>query len=197
MNDSSEHTIDATAELADLRTGPGILILSTDTKLLHMNRRAWELVRQINESQNVKAVGGLLPASVTQICAEIHRRMRVRRESRDWEQIEIRRVAETSDQPVLLRGFGLPGGGNHKARVLIIMERIGRRENTAQPLKHRFQLTNREQTIVQHLVKGLTNKEIAAALHITEPTVKAHIKNIMEKTKCTTRTAIVAQFLHP
>jgi DNA-binding CsgD family transcriptional regulator len=39
----------------------------------------------------------------------------------------------------------------------------------------------------------LTNKEIGNALGITEPTVKAHIKHIMEKMKCTTRTAIVSR----
>lgn len=196
MADSSEHKGNDVADLADLRTGPGILILSTDTKLLHMNRRGWELVRQINESRSVKAVGGLLPTAVTQICTEIQRLMRIQRDSKDWEQIEVRRLAETANQPVLLRGFGLPGGGTQKARVLIIMESIGRREKAVQQLKHRFQLTNREQMIVQNLAKGMTNKQIAAALHITEPTVKAHIKHIMEKTKCPTRTAIVAKILH-
>jgi DNA-binding NarL/FixJ family response regulator len=50
--------------------------------------------------------------------------------------------------------------------------------------------------VVQNLAKGWTNKEIAMELGISEPTVKAHIKNIMDKTKCTTRTAIVAQVLH-
>jgi len=75
------------------------------------------------------------------------------------------------------------------------MEVMGRRERVAQQVQKRFNLTNREQTVVQTLAKGLTNKEIATALGITEPTVKAHIKHIMEKTKCTTRTGIIAQVL--
>jgi len=75
------------------------------------------------------------------------------------------------------------------------MEVMGRRERVAQQVQKRFHLTNREQTVVQTLAKGLTNKEIATALGITEPTVKAHIKHIMEKTKCTTRTGIIAQVL--
>jgi len=182
--------------LADLRGGPGILILSTDHKLLHMNRRGWELVRQINETQAVKA-GGLLPAAVTEICAEIHGLLRAQIGSKDWEQLEVRRLAGDQKQPVLLRGFGLPGvDPAHHSRVLIVMEIMGRRERATYQMKERFQLTDREQTVVQNLAKGLTNKEIATALGITEPTVKAHIKHIMEKTKCTTRTAIVAQVLH-
>ena len=181
--------------LADLRSGPGILILSTDTRLLHMNRRGWELIRQINDTQPLKA-GGLLPVAVTEICSEIQSLLSAQLGSKDWEQLEIRRLAGDTKKPVLLRGFGLPGSEPSHAKVLVVMEVMGRRERLAQQLKERFQLTTREQSVVQNLSKGLTNKEIANELGITEPTVKAHIKHIMEKTKCTTRTAIVAQVLH-
>ena len=57
--------------------------------------------------------------------------------------------------------------------------------------KRRFQLTDREVNVVQHLLKGMTNKEIANEMHVTEQTVKEHIKNIMKKTKTLTRTAIL------
>ena len=55
------------------------------------------------------------------------------------------------------------------------------------------QLTNREQSVVENLAKGWTNKEIANALHITEQTVKEHIKHIMRKTNSTTRTGVLVQ----
>ena len=161
-----------------------------------MNRRGWDLIRQINEAQAVKA-GGLLPIAVTQVCTQIQTLLKIQQGSKDWEQMEIRRFAGGTKCPVLLRGFGLPGSSNDKhSRVLIIMETVGRRETLAIQAKERFQLTEREHTVVQNLAKGWTNKEIATELGITEPTVKAHIKHIMEKTKCTTRTGIVAQFLH-
>ena len=182
--------------IADLRCGLGILLLSVDTRLLHMNRKGWELIKQINEAQDLKAEG-LIPTVITQICAEIYKLLQAQLGSKDWEQLEVRRVAGNLKHPVLLRGFGLPSGGNNKhSRVLIIMESIGRREKAAEQAKERFQLTNREQSVVQNLARGWTNKEIASALGITEPTVKAHIKHIMEKTKCTTRTGVLAQILH-
>jgi DNA-binding CsgD family transcriptional regulator len=182
--------------IASLRGGPGILILSGESKLLHMNRRGWELIREINESQLVKA-GGLLPSAISQVCSEIHDLLKIQQGPKDWEQVEVRRLAGGATCPVLLRGFGLPGGNNAKqSRVLIIMEAVGRREKLALQAKERFQLTEREQTVVQNLAKGWTNKEIALELGITEPTVKAHIKHIMEKTRCTTRTGIVAQLFH-
>jgi DNA-binding NarL/FixJ family response regulator len=55
-----------------------------------------------------------------------------------------------------------------------------------------FQLSHRETMVIQDLLKGWTNKEIAEELHITEQTVKEHVKHIMEKTNTTTRTGILS-----
>jgi DNA-binding NarL/FixJ family response regulator len=61
--------------------------------------------------------------------------------------------------------------------------------------KELFRLTDREVSVVQHLLKGWTNKEIANALTVTEQTVKEHIKHIMAKTKTSTRTGILVHVL--
>ncbi|MFC7442705.1 response regulator [Laceyella putida] len=42
-------------------------------------------------------------------------------------------------------------------------------------------LTGREQEILTHVAKGLSNREIAAICMISEYTVKNHLKNIMQK----------------
>ena len=77
------------------------------------------------------------------------------------------------------------------------MEELGRRQNlNTDHARGKFQLTNREQAVVEHLAKGWTNKEIANALLITEQTVKEHIKHIMRKTTATTRTGILVQLFN-
>lgn len=43
------------------------------------------------------------------------------------------------------------------------------------------ELTPREVEVLEEVVEGSTNKEIAQALHITENTVKIHLRNILEK----------------
>ncbi len=48
-------------------------------------------------------------------------------------------------------------------------------------------LTKREKEILTHVIKGLTNREIAAALYISENTVKNHLRNIMEKLQMNNR----------
>ena len=45
------------------------------------------------------------------------------------------------------------------------------------------ELTEREKEILFELVKGLSNKEIAEVLYISDKTVKIHINKIL-KTKC-------------
>ena len=54
-------------------------------------------------------------------------------------------------------------------------------------------LTDRELQVLNHIAKGLRNKEIGAALNIAEDTVKIHIKNIFGKLNVIDRTAAVAR----
>jgi DNA-binding NarL/FixJ family response regulator len=43
-------------------------------------------------------------------------------------------------------------------------------------------LTNREQQLVPMIGRGMTNKEIAAQLSLSEQTVKNHVHRILRKT---------------
>ncbi len=56
---------------------------------------------------------------------------------------------------------------------------LGSNETQVSPLLE--QLSQREQEVVQALEKGMSNKEIAMALKITERTVKAHLSSVYEK----------------
>jgi DNA-binding CsgD family transcriptional regulator len=53
-------------------------------------------------------------------------------------------------------------------------------------------LTQRERDVLRHVAQGSRNREIAERLFISEETVKAHIKHIMEKLGATHRTQAVA-----
>jgi DNA-binding CsgD family transcriptional regulator len=58
-----------------------------------------------------------------------------------------------------------------------------------------YELTPRELEVVRHLVDGQTNGEIAAALWITQRTVRAHVERILEKLDVTNRSGAVAKAL--
>lgn len=52
-------------------------------------------------------------------------------------------------------------------------------------------LSNREQEVMEHLAQGMSNKQIANALYISEKTVKNHVSNILRKLKVNDRTQAV------
>jgi len=56
-----------------------------------------------------------------------------------------------------------------------------------------FDLTMRESEVASLLVRGSSNREIAEALHISEHTVKTHLKGIFNKTDTRSRGQAVAR----
>jgi len=53
-------------------------------------------------------------------------------------------------------------------------------------------LTNREQTVINHIAAGRSNKEIASELNIAVYTVKSHVHNTLEKLALHTRLELAA-----
>jgi len=190
---------DQSERLDGQRSGPGILVLTPTLQLLQMNTRALELSRRINLAQSGSLAGCVLPAAVTELCGEIRKMLESRIEPKDWEQVEVKRLAGDVERPVFLRGFGLPDWGGQQPCILVVMEELHRQDRAAIDLAmQRFQLTPREQSVIEHLAKGWTNKEIAHTLGIAEQTVKQHFKRLLGKTNTTTRTGLLVRlFLFP
>jgi DNA-binding CsgD family transcriptional regulator len=172
----------------------GIIVLAPSLQLRYRNQGARVLCEQINKCMSVKTASGVLPPAVTSLAEEIQRLLRIRTESKDWEQMQIRRVAGDPYRPVLLCGFGLIDAELSKSRIVIVLQETSPAFSHKRVLdrsKEKFQLTLREAEILEHLLKGWTNKEIATALRISEQTVKEHIRHLLAKTGITTRTGMV------
>lgn len=56
-------------------------------------------------------------------------------------------------------------------------------------------LTNREQQIFQEIAKGYSNKDISENLHISEGTVKVHVKSLLKKLQIKSRVEAAILFL--
>ena len=57
-------------------------------------------------------------------------------------------------------------------------------------------LTEREKDVLEFVVKGLSNKEVARALNISEGTVKIHVSNILGKLNVSSRTEAAVKAAH-
>ncbi|GAA4057262.1 MadR family response regulator transcription factor [Actinomadura miaoliensis] len=57
------------------------------------------------------------------------------------------------------------------------------------PERPRF--TERELTVLRHLARGLSNRDIGAEMYISETTVKFHVRNIMRKMDAGSRAEVV------
>jgi DNA-binding CsgD family transcriptional regulator len=180
--------------LVKKRSDSGFLVLSSSLQVLHWDTRAWELCQKITVRVNGHSAANVLPLSVVAFAREIVKLMEIRSLPNDWERFQLRRVITNGEDPIFLSGIGLPDPiGDDDSRVLLILEEIRRKQGfSLEEAQERFQLTMRETQVVEHLLKGCTNKEIASAIAISEQTVKEHIKHIMKKTKTTTRTGILA-----
>jgi DNA-binding NarL/FixJ family response regulator len=64
-------------------------------------------------------------------------------------------------------------------------------------VRNRTQLSRREQQLLQLLCAGLTNKEIANQLHLSEHTVKNHVHRILRKTGTTDRVELIDLYRSP
>ncbi|MDR5694902.1 MAG: response regulator transcription factor [Armatimonadota bacterium] len=57
-------------------------------------------------------------------------------------------------------------------------------------------LSVREWEILLHIAQGFTDREIATRLHISETTVKTHVRSILKKTQTRNRTEAVTKVLY-
>lgn len=72
-----------------------------------------------------------------------------------------------------------------------ILEEFSRRLDVAAAAPQ-DELTEREREVLQAVSGGASNREVAAALHISENTVKFHMKNILDKLHLRSRAEVVA-----
>ena len=80
--------------------------------------------------------------------------------------------------------------------VAIVLERCGAASHFIGRMSEHFRLTAREREVVELLIQGLTNKEIAARMQISPNTVRAFLRMVMGKLGISTRSGIVGAVFH-
>jgi NarL family two-component system response regulator LiaR len=60
------------------------------------------------------------------------------------------------------------------------------------PTSAHYNLSEREREVLQHMIEGLTNSEIADRMYISRSTVKFHVSRLLAKLNATTRAEAIA-----
>ncbi|EFM18579.1 response regulator [Pantoea sp. PNT01] len=95
-------------------------------------------------------------------------------------------------EPEILLGHILQASRGEKVFSEGVASYLDNRQHSADPLRL---LTDRECDVLQEVARGLSNKEIAAILHISEETVKVHIRNLLRKLDVRSRVAATVMWL--
>jgi DNA-binding CsgD family transcriptional regulator len=180
---------------ADQRAGHGVLLATPRGQILWTDTRAAELCQQMPGV--AETLEGALPVPVIKIVKEIAELLELRNHSKDWEAFNLMRIIKGRKTHIFVAGIGLPAGVSHEtdSAVLLTLDVIAPRKSVSR--LQAFQLTAKETTVAELLLKGSTNKDIADAIGVTIQTAKEHVKHIMEKTKTNTRTGIVMAIAGP
>ena len=177
----------------------GIVLLSSTGNLLYLNQAGWEGFQHLNQRSGAEQ-GALVPLVVRELCTELTMALKgVPRSERAA--VGERVKALTGPYPVRLHASRVPASDKSTStgwQILVLIEPLAQPDRAVvQDAQERFQLTAREQQVLERLTKGWTNKEIANDLGVTEATIKAFIKHLMQKMQCTTRTGLVARLYRP
>jgi len=180
-------------EIIAKRSAPGVLVLDLEGRLLYSNQEALELLVVLQGGDG----GEVVPREVYDLCGRL--KGHAKQTGAVFGVIMHGGGAGEAEAHCSLRAFLLGDhreGSSPAGHVMVLLEKINRnRQVDVEKARLKFQLSKRETEVVRLICQGLGNREIAAAIFISEFTVKDHLKSIMRKMDVGSRNEIVAALL--
>ncbi|AXQ14963.1 DNA-binding response regulator [Shewanella algae] len=99
-------------------------------------------------------------------------------------------------EPDLLLGQLKEAMSGHRVISAEVEDYLFELKNAANEEAWLDSLTPRELQILQHLAEGQSNRVISEELHISEGTVKVHVKNLLRKANAKSRTEMAVRYLN-
>ncbi|WP_145553904.1 two-component system response regulator NarL [Yersinia canariae] len=100
-------------------------------------------------------------------------------------------LLKDSEPEILLENIRLASRGE-KVFSDAVTQYLSSRDEQVNPFS---ELTERELDVLQEVARGMSNKQVAFELHISEETVKVHIRNLLRKLNVRSRVAATIMFL--
>lgn len=175
------------------RTQPGILIFKQHQELVFINSEAVNFLKGINKKKDLFKKQDKIPDEVLKVCRSL-KKISASGAERPCCNASISHNGQLySIRALPLFHTGKKNGSSH---TMVIIERCTPRRNIdIEKVTAKFNLAKREAEVVEGIVKGFTNREIASALCLSEYTVKDYIKRIMNKLGVESRTLIFCRVI--
>ena len=177
------------AALASKRTGPGIFLFSQECHLLFANKQALQFNQRLSEAGRCQTGQGLIAPSIIKFSEEVSASLRLKPEPKDWETYKLERIAFAQPHSLLLRGIEI----SRIRSVLILIETMREQQHAEPGFRSAVHLTERQRTVLSCLARGMTNKEIANQIGLSEHTVRDPMKLLMRRAGTSTRTGLLAR----
>jgi DNA-binding NarL/FixJ family response regulator len=191
------------------RTTPGILILTASSDLVYINAEGREVLStfaiNLKGCSNHNMVLLPIPELVTDLCSQLKQMIQsYNTKTLDLDALEkktptVRALSITGSEVYSFRAFFLCNNQrsvNDSGYILVLIERVSptKKLNMIRAAEQ-YKLSKREIEVVELLIRGYKNKEIAEKLCVCVYTVEDHFKKIMKKVRAGNRTGISAKLL--
>jgi DNA-binding CsgD family transcriptional regulator len=194
-------------EVIAQRSTPGILIFTASGEPVYINAEAREVLIPIglngNGVQKKQETTVSIPDTVVDLCNQLQYKVSSNTPEPTGPGPEktpsILALSSRGMDVFSFRAFFLSDSQDNSNGVAYILVLVERAAPTKKINIHKaavaFTLSRRETEVLELVVQGLKNKEIAQRLCICVYTTEDHIKKIMKKMQVANRTSIIAKLL--
>ena len=167
----------------------GLLVLNEQLEIMELNRTAAEIIgcadNDPEEPRDYKA-----PPEIVRACLDIKAKLNTGLKSK---KITLERQDTQKEIKAEVRFIDYIEGA---CLFLVVLGHYEIIHNWADGLRIK-QISPREMDVIECLLEGLTNREIARRLFISENTVQNHLKSIFKKTDVRSRAVLIRQLVGP
>lgn len=184
-------TLSAVSSAAIKRADFGFLLLDSTQKLIFANEEVVRILSYPNGRQMLGSSGYVDRLVLDKICPILRREGSSR-------QFPLINEFQSGRRRYRCRVFSVThraGNSGRREDIALLFERAAAPSVDLSKLREKYGLTEREQETLQHLVRGLTSKEIASRMQISPNTVKAFLRLVMIKMRVSHRAAILSKVI--
>lgn len=178
------------AQITRSRRTPGVIILDREGSVRYFNQSVEGIIPLLCAlpDEGLPSGNTTIPATIRTLCRKVG----------------YGAVATASDTivsatgtPYAVRLFPLTGVAEPGEQLVMLLVEpvVEHRHVDFDAVRAQFRITRREQQVLRLVCQGLSNKEIAERLFISEHTAKDHVKRLLQAFGASSRSEVIALLL--